>query len=133
MHVNHKPYLQLKYGNNLLQTTTFQRHVYRSQHRMLRPAIYAIYHLLLYHIRHSVYIHSIVSIISIACATTAHTHMCRNIQPFQTGRWLPTRRPGFSPGSGQVAPGQVFSEYFGFPCHLFHQILHPHNQPGQVQ
>jgi hypothetical protein len=43
-------------------------------------------------------------------------------------------------GSGQVrfvvdkvASGQVFSEYFGFPCHSFHQTLHPHNHPGQVQ
>jgi hypothetical protein len=27
----------------------------------------------------------------------------------------------------------VFSEYFGFPCHPFHQILHPHNHLGQVQ
>jgi hypothetical protein len=33
----------------------------------------------------------------------------------------------------KVAPGQVFSEYFGFPCNSFHQILHPHNHPGQVQ
>jgi hypothetical protein len=33
----------------------------------------------------------------------------------------------------KVASGQVFSEYFGFPCHSFHQILHPHNHPGQVQ
>jgi hypothetical protein len=55
-------------------------------------------------------------------------------------RWLLTAAAGFNPGSGQVgfvvdkvAPGQVFSEYFGFPCHLFHQILHPHNHPGQVQ
>jgi hypothetical protein len=58
-------------------------------------------------------------------------------------RWLPTaaaRRPGFNPGSGQVgfvvdkvAPEQVFSEYFGFPCHSFDQILHPHNHPRQVQ
>jgi hypothetical protein len=32
----------------------------------------------------------------------------------------------------KVASGQVFSEYFGFPCHSFHQILHPHNHPGQV-
>jgi hypothetical protein len=28
----------------------------------------------------------------------------------------------------KVALGQVFSEYFGFPCHLsFHQIPHHHN------
>jgi hypothetical protein len=55
--------------------------------------------------------------------------------------FFPPRRPGFNLGSGQVgffvvdkvAPGQVFSEYSGFPCHSFHQILHPHNHPGQVQ
>jgi hypothetical protein len=54
---------------------------------------------------------------------------------------FPPRRSGFEPRSGQVgfvvnkvALGQVFSEYFGFPCQfLFHQILHPHNQPGQVE
>jgi hypothetical protein len=42
--------------------------------------------------------------------------------------------PEFEPGSGQVgfvvdevAPGQVFSEYFGFPCQSsFHQLLHNH-------
>jgi hypothetical protein len=34
----------------------------------------------------------------------------------------------------KVALGQVFSEYFGFPYQSsFHQILHHHNQPGQVQ
>jgi hypothetical protein len=33
----------------------------------------------------------------------------------------------------KVALGQVFSEYFGFPCQSsFHQILH-HHHPGQVQ
>jgi hypothetical protein len=53
---------------------------------------------------------------------------------------FPQRRPGFNPRSGKVgfvvdkvALRQVFSEYFGFPCHSFHQILHPHNHPGQVQ
>jgi hypothetical protein len=53
---------------------------------------------------------------------------------------FPPRRPGCNLGSGQVgfvvdkvAPGQVFSEYFGFPCHSFHKILHPHNHTGQVQ
>jgi hypothetical protein len=55
---------------------------------------------------------------------------------------FPPRRPGFDPGSGQVgfvvdkaALGQVFSEYFGFPCQSsFHRIiLHPHNHPGQVE
>jgi hypothetical protein len=34
----------------------------------------------------------------------------------------------------KVALGQVFSEYFGFPCQIsFHQFLHHHNHPGQVQ
>jgi hypothetical protein len=33
-----------------------------------------------------------------------------------------------------VALGQVFSEYFGFPCKSsFHQILNSHNHPVQVQ
>jgi hypothetical protein len=56
-------------------------------------------------------------------------------------RWLPTAAAGFAPGSGQVgfvvdkvALGQVLSEYFGFPCQSsFHQILHQHNHPGQIQ
>jgi hypothetical protein len=42
------------------------------------------------------------------------------------------RRPGFEPGSGhvgfvvdKVVLGQVFSEYFGFPCQSsVHQLLH---------
>jgi hypothetical protein len=34
----------------------------------------------------------------------------------------------------KVALGQIFSEYLGFPCQWsFRQILHPHNNPGQVQ
>jgi hypothetical protein len=34
----------------------------------------------------------------------------------------------------KVAPGHIFCEYFGFPCQSsFHQILYPHNHPGQVQ
>jgi hypothetical protein len=56
-------------------------------------------------------------------------------------RWLPSRQPGIAPGSGQVgfvedkvALGQVFPEYFGFPCQSsIHQFLHPHNHPGQVR
>jgi hypothetical protein len=34
----------------------------------------------------------------------------------------------------KVVSGQVFSEYFGFPCqdHSFHQLLHHHNHPGQL-
>jgi hypothetical protein len=42
--------------------------------------------------------------------------------------------PGFEPGSGlvgfvvdKVALGQVFSEYFGFPCQSsFYQLFHNH-------
>jgi hypothetical protein len=34
----------------------------------------------------------------------------------------------------KVALEQIFSEYFGFPYQSsFHQILHHHNHPGQVQ
>jgi hypothetical protein len=51
-------------------------------------------------------------------------------------RWLPSAtirvRVGFV--VDEVALGQVFSEYFGFPCQSsFHQILHYHNHPEQVQ
>jgi hypothetical protein len=57
-------------------------------------------------------------------------------------RWLPTAavrvrarvwQVGFV--VDKVASGHIFSEYFGFPCQnlLFHQLLHPHNHPGQVQ
>jgi hypothetical protein len=55
-------------------------------------------------------------------------------------RWLPTAAARVRTRSGhvgfmvdKVALGQVFSEYFGFPCQSFHQIQHPHNHPGQVQ
>jgi hypothetical protein len=30
----------------------------------------------------------------------------------------------------KAALGQVFSEYFGFPCQSFHQFLHHHNHPA---
>jgi hypothetical protein len=35
---------------------------------------------------------------------------------------------------GKVASGQIFSEYFGFPCQnrSFHQLLHHHIHPGQL-
>jgi hypothetical protein len=47
----------------------------------------------------------------------------------------PPRRPGFEPRSGhvglvvdKVALGQVFSEYFDFPCQFsFHRLLHIHH------
>jgi hypothetical protein len=55
--------------------------------------------------------------------------------------WLPTAAARFRARSrhvgfvvDKVARGQVFFEYFGFPCQsLFHQILHPHNHPGRIQ
>jgi hypothetical protein len=45
------------------------------------------------------------------------------------------RRPGFELRSGHMgfvvekpALGQIFSEYFGFPCHFsFHRLLHIHH------
>jgi hypothetical protein len=51
-------------------------------------------------------------------------------------RWLPTaaarvRARVWQVGSvvDKVKSGQVFSEYFGFPCqnHSFHQLLHYHH------
>jgi hypothetical protein len=52
----------------------------------------------------------------------SHLHLCNDV-------------PLFKPGSGhvgsvvdKVALGQVFSEYFGFPCQSpFHQFLHNHH------
>jgi hypothetical protein len=57
-------------------------------------------------------------------------------------RWLPTAaarvrawvwQVGFV--VDKVASGQVFFEYFDFPCqnHSFHQLLYLHNHAGQVQ
>jgi hypothetical protein len=51
---------------------------------------------------------------------------------------LLTRRPEFEPRSGnvgfvvdKVALGQVFVEYFGFPCQFsFHRLLHIHHLPS---
>jgi predicted glycosyl hydrolase (DUF1957 family) len=55
-------------------------------------------------------------------------------------RWLPTASARVHTRSGhvgfvvdKVALGQVFSEYFGFPCQSFHRFLHPHNHPGLAQ
>jgi hypothetical protein len=58
-------------------------------------------------------------------------------------QWLdagfPPRRPGFAYGQrvgfvvDKAALGQVFSEYFGFPCQSFHRFLHYHNLPGLTQ
>jgi hypothetical protein len=56
-------------------------------------------------------------------------------------RWLPTAATRLRARSGHVGfavnklvLGQPFSAYLGFPCQSsFHQILHHHNHPGQVQ
>jgi hypothetical protein len=57
-------------------------------------------------------------------------------------RWLPTaavrvRARVWQVGLvvDKVTSGQIFSEYFGFPCQnrSFHQLLHHHhNHPGQL-
>jgi hypothetical protein len=55
-------------------------------------------------------------------------------------RWLPAtaarvRARVWQVGSvvDKVASGEVFCEYFGFPCQSsFHQLLHHHNHPGQL-
>jgi hypothetical protein len=69
-----------------------------------------------------------------------HLHLLQTLQLKRLVAGFPPRRPGFHPGSGQVgfvvnkvAQGQVFSEYFGFPCQSsFHQLLrnHPHLSSG---
>jgi hypothetical protein len=52
---------------------------------------------------------------------------------------FPPRRPGFASGQhvgfvmDKAALGQVFFEYFGFPCQSFHRFLHYHNHPGLTQ
>jgi hypothetical protein len=52
---------------------------------------------------------------------------------------FPPLRPGFVYGQhvgfvvDKAALGQVFSEYFGLPCQLFHRFLHCHNHPGLTQ
>jgi hypothetical protein len=51
---------------------------------------------------------------------------------------IPPLRPEFDPRSrhvgsvvDRVAPGQLFSEYFDFPCQfIFYQLLHAHHQSG---
>jgi hypothetical protein len=52
---------------------------------------------------------------------------------------FPPRRPAFAYGQhvgfvvDKAALGQVFSEYFGFPCQSFHRFLHYNNHPGLTQ
>jgi hypothetical protein len=52
---------------------------------------------------------------------------------------FPPRRPGFAYGQhvgfvvDKATLGQVFSEYFRFPCQSFHRFLHYHNHLGLTQ
>jgi hypothetical protein len=56
-------------------------------------------------------------------------------------RWLPTAAARVRVRAGmwgfvvdKAALGQVFSEYFSFPCQSsFHQFIHHHNHPGRAQ
>jgi hypothetical protein len=65
----------------------------------------------------------------------------RDIKAQAASRWFPTAAARVRDRLGhvgfmvdKVALGQVSPEYFGYPCQSsFHQILHPHNYPGQVQ
>jgi hypothetical protein len=52
---------------------------------------------------------------------------------------FPPRQPGFERGSGHVGfvvdkatLGQVFSEYFSFPCQAFHRSLHTRHHPSSA-
>jgi hypothetical protein len=55
-------------------------------------------------------------------------------------RWLPTAAARVRVRAEYVwfvvdkaALGQVFSEYFSFPCQSFHQFLHHHKHPELTQ
>jgi hypothetical protein len=50
--------------------------------------------------------------------------------PLQQPRFASRQHVGFV--VDKTALGQIFSEYFGFPCQSFHQFLH-HNHPGLAQ
>jgi hypothetical protein len=78
---------------------------------------------------------------SLLYITTAQNRNCSTIYGSQgraiaqaVSRWFPTAAArsghvGFV--VDEVALGQVFSKYFGFPCQSsFHQILRPHDHPG---
>jgi hypothetical protein len=95
---------------------------------------------------------SSMSIYSIPCEyvyVQLHTHMYMHAGEVRAkqmlrgravaqavSRWLPTVAARVASGQhvgfvmDKEALGQVFSEYFGFPCQLFHQFLHHPNHPG---
>jgi hypothetical protein len=69
--------------------------------------------------------------------------MLQAVEGRAVAQWLdagfPLRRPGFAYGQpvgfvvDKAALGQVFCEYFGFPCQSFHLFLHYHNHSGLTQ
>jgi hypothetical protein len=75
---------------------------------------------------------------------TRHTHLTPNFGRAiaqAVSRWLPTEaaRVRARVWSNEICGGQSgaragFLQVLRFPCQsAFHQILHPHNHPGQVQ
>jgi hypothetical protein len=70
-----------------------------------------------------------LNIISLIISTVCFFSVLRLVAGF------PPRWPGFEPRSGhgefvvdKVALGQVFSEFFGFPCQFsFHRVLYIHH------
>jgi hypothetical protein len=70
-----------------------------------------------------------------------HTRTVGRALAQAVSRWRPIAAARVRARSGhvgfvvdKVALGQVFSEYFGFFYQSsFHEILHPHTHPGQVQ
>jgi hypothetical protein len=52
---------------------------------------------------------------------------------------FPPQRDGFASGQhvefvvDKAVVGQVFSEYFGFPCKSFLKLFHHHNHPELAQ
>jgi hypothetical protein len=77
--------------------------------------------------------------------TISYIKQCARAIAQAVSRWLPTTAVrGSKPDLGmgdlwwdKVVLGQVFSEYFGFPCNhrSLHQLLHnhPHVSSGEVQ
>jgi hypothetical protein len=63
----------------------------------------------------------------------------KDLEYYRLVEGFPPQRPGFASGQhvgfvvDKAALGQVFSQYFGFPCQSFHQFLHHHNHPGLAQ
>jgi hypothetical protein len=72
--------------------------------------------------------------------TSIKTHTATHLELKRLVDGFPPRRSMFASGQDvgflvdKAALGQVFSEYFDFPCQSsFHQFLHHHNHPGLAQ